>query len=217
METSTKKKRVVLVWDAPNLDMALSAILGNKPTPSDRPNFNALAKWLVNRASALDATAEGTVYTNVVRGAEDRIRPWIDALRIIGFSVFALPKVNNSDVDDNMVAALESAIAAGDVVELLIASGDRRAFDDVAARAIAAGISVNYLGFREFSAGVVSIPFIDLDEVEGMLSATLHRVSLTNLPDEGAILAPTGRLGEGNDPTRTVVSHGTAEQSVTAL
>jgi uncharacterized protein len=207
METSSKKNRVVLVWDAPNLDMALSALLGGKPAPADRPNFNALAKWLVKRAATVNGSAEGTVYTNVVRGAEDRIRPWVDALRIIGFAVFALPKVNNSDVDANMVAALETAITSGDVAEILIASGDRRAFDDVANRAIASGIQVSYLGFREFSAAAGTIPFIDLDEVEGMLSSTLVRVSLTNLPDDGAILAPTGRLGEGNDPTRLVASN----------
>ena len=204
METPTTKNRVVLVWDAPNLDMALSGLLGGRPTSADRPNFNALAKWLVNRAAAVDGTAEGTIFTNVVRGAEDRIRPWVDALRIIGFSVFALPKVNNSDVDANMVAALEAAIAAGDVSEILIASGDRRAFDDVATRAIAQGIKVSYLGFREFSGGPKLIPFIDLDEIEGMLSRNVVRVSLTNLPDAGAVLAPTGRLGEGHDPNRAV-------------
>lgn len=206
-KNATKSNRVILVWDAPNLDMALSNLIGGKPGPADRPNFNALAKWLVQRAATVNGAAEGTVYTNVIRGAEERIRPWVDALRIIGFSVFALPKVNNSDVDANMIAALEEAITAGNVHEILIASGDRRAFDDVAARAISAGIKVSYLGFREFSAATSTVPFIDLEEVEGMLSDTLNRVSLTNLPDEGAILAPTGRLGEGNDPTRTVSSH----------
>ncbi len=203
LSTQPKQNRVVLVWDAPNLDMALSNLIGGKPTPSDRPNFNALAKWLVRRAAHVNGSAEGTVYTNVVRGAEDRIRPWVDALRIIGFSVFALPKIENSDVDDTMVAAIEQAISDGNVDEILIASGDRRAFDDVAARAMAAGIKVHYLGFREFTATASIMPFIDLDEVEGMLSTSIVRASLTNLPDDGVMLAPLGRLGEGHEASRT--------------
>ena len=200
----SKKNRVVLIWDAPNLDMALSTLIGGKPTPADRPNFNALAKWIVARAAAVDGNAEGTVFTNVVRGAEHRIRPWVDALRIMGFNVFALPKIGNSDVDDNMVAMVEQAIIDGNVAEILIASGDRRAFDVVAARAIRAGIKVSYLGFQEFNSTTAVIPFIDLSEVEGMLSPTLFRISLNNLPDAGALLAPMGRLGEGNDNHQVV-------------
>ena len=38
-------KRVLLVWDAPNLDMGLGAILGGRPTAAHRPRFDALGRW----------------------------------------------------------------------------------------------------------------------------------------------------------------------------
>lgn len=34
--------RVLLVWDAPNLDMGLGSILGGRPTAAHRPRFDAL-------------------------------------------------------------------------------------------------------------------------------------------------------------------------------
>jgi len=36
-------RRVLLVWDAPNLDMGLGSILGGRPTAAHRPRFDALA------------------------------------------------------------------------------------------------------------------------------------------------------------------------------
>ena len=43
---SRHTKRVLLVWDAPNLDMGLGAILGGRPTAAYRPRFDALGRWL---------------------------------------------------------------------------------------------------------------------------------------------------------------------------
>ena len=36
--------RVLLVWDAPNLDMGLGSILGGRPTAAHRPRFDALGR-----------------------------------------------------------------------------------------------------------------------------------------------------------------------------
>ena len=48
-------KRVLLVWDAPNLDMGLGAILGGRPTAAHRPRFDALGRWLLARTAELAA------------------------------------------------------------------------------------------------------------------------------------------------------------------
>ena len=37
----------LLVWDAPNVDMTLSNVIGGRPTPSSRPRFDAVARWLL--------------------------------------------------------------------------------------------------------------------------------------------------------------------------
>ena len=45
--------RVLLVWDAPNLDMGLGSILGGRPTAAHRPRFDALGRWLLARTAEL--------------------------------------------------------------------------------------------------------------------------------------------------------------------
>ena len=47
--------RVLLVWDAPNLDMGLGSILGGRPTAAHRPRFDALGRWLLARTAELAA------------------------------------------------------------------------------------------------------------------------------------------------------------------
>ena len=44
---------LLLVWDAPNLDMGLGAILGGRPTAAYRPRFDAIGRWLLARDSEL--------------------------------------------------------------------------------------------------------------------------------------------------------------------
>ena len=50
-------RRVLLVWDAPNLDMGLGSILGGRPTAAHRPRFDALGRWLLARTAELAAGA----------------------------------------------------------------------------------------------------------------------------------------------------------------
>ena len=57
--------RVLLVWDAPNMDMSLGSLLGARPTSAFRPRFDAVGRWLLEVAGP-DATAEACVFTNVV-------------------------------------------------------------------------------------------------------------------------------------------------------
>ena len=46
---ASETQRVLLVWDAPNLDMGLGSILGRRPTALERPRFDALGRWLLAR------------------------------------------------------------------------------------------------------------------------------------------------------------------------
>lgn len=45
-ETAHRRRvlRVLLVWDAPNLDMGLGAIIGGRPSAENRPRFDALGR-----------------------------------------------------------------------------------------------------------------------------------------------------------------------------
>ena len=72
----------LLVWDAPNVDMTLSNVIGGRPTPSSRPRFDAVARWLL--AAAGDRDVEGTVVANVPPGGAVSMRGWIEAIRSFG-------------------------------------------------------------------------------------------------------------------------------------
>lgn len=113
--------RVLLVWDAPNLDMGLGSILGRRPTALERPRFDALGRWLLARTAEIVAgrpgistEPEATVFTNIAPGSAEVVRPWVDALRNVGFAVFAKPKVDeDSDVGAHRRALPRRARRAG--------------------------------------------------------------------------------------------------------
>ena len=127
--------RVLLVWDAPNLDMGLGSILGGRPTAAHRPRFDALGRWLLARTAELSADhpgvslePEATVFTNIAPGSADVVRPWVEALRNVGFAVFAKPKVDDdSDVDIDMLNHIALRRNEG-LAGVLVASADGQAF-----------------------------------------------------------------------------------------
>jgi putative heme uptake system protein len=206
--------RVLLVWDAPNLDMGLGAILGGRPTAAYRPRFDALGRWLLGRTAELSVGSSGpvepeaTVFTNIASGSADVVRPWVEALRNVGFAVFAKPKIDDdSDVDADMLAHI--ALRAGQGLSgLVVASADGQAFREPLEEIARTGVNVQVIGFREHASWAVTsqtLEFIDLEDIPGVFREPLPRVSLESLPDEGAWLQPfrplsallTGRSGQG--------------------
>ena len=197
---SRHTKRVLLVWDAPNLDMGLGAILGGRPTAAYRPRFDALGRWLLGRTAQISETQtatlepEATVFTNIAHGSADVVRPWVEALRNVGFAVFAKPKIDeDSDVDSDMLDHIDLRSRDHGLAGVMVASADGQAFR-VPLEAIAAtGVPVQVLGFREHASWAVAsetLEFVDLEDIPGVFREPLPRVSLDSLPDEGAWLQP---------------------------
>ncbi|MFB7876917.1 NYN domain-containing protein [Nocardia sp. NPDC056064] len=207
-------RRVLLVWDAPNLDMGLGAILGGRPTAAYRPRFDALGRWLLARTAELSAGTksrvepEATVFTNIAPGTADVVRPWVEALRNVGFAVFAKPKIDeDSDVDADMLAHIAMRERDG-LAGIMVASADGQAFREPLEAIAAKGIPAQVLGFREHASWAVTsdtLEFVDLEDIPGVFREPLPRVSLDSLPDEGAWLQPfrplsallTSRPGQG--------------------
>ncbi|MCG7596876.1 NYN domain-containing protein [Mycobacterium sp. C3-094] len=197
----TAPARVLLVWDAPNLDMGLGAILGGRPTAAHRPRFDALGRWLLARTADLSTqnptgTAlepEATVFTNIAPGSADVVRPWVEALRNVGFAVFAKPKIDeDSDVDSDMLAHIALRRGEG-LAGLIVASADGQAFrlplEDIARD----GIAVQVLGFREHASWALAsdtLEFVDLEDIPGVFREPLPRIGLDSLPEQGAWLQP---------------------------
>lgn len=197
-------QRVLLVWDAPNLDMGLGSILGGRPTAAHRPRFDALGRWLLGRTATVSQAvadadggpveAEATVFTNIAPGSADVVRPWVEALRNVGFAVFAKPKVDeDSDVDSDMLAHIALRRSEG-LAALLVASADGQAFrQPLEEIARSDGTPVAVLGFREHVSWALasdSLEFVDLEDVPGVFREPLPRIGLDSLPEQGAWLQP---------------------------
>ncbi len=193
-------RRVLLVWDAPNLDMGLGSILGRRPTALERPRFDALGRWLLARTAEVGATREdvsaepeATVFTNIAPGSADVVRPWVDALRNVGFAVFAKPKLDeDSDVDSDMLDHIAQRSAEG-LAALMVASADGQAFRQPLEEISRGGVPVQVLGFREHASWALAsdtLEFVDLEDIAGVFREPLPRIGLDSLPEKGAWLQP---------------------------
>ncbi|KAB1503192.1 NYN domain-containing protein [Corynebacterium sp. 320] len=192
-------RRVLLIWDAPNIDMGLGSILGGRPSPAHRPRFDAIGRWLVHRAEELSEDFDGeiepeaAVFTNIATGTADLVRPWVDALRNMGFAVFAKPKLNEyTDVDPDMLEHIELRREQGALDAVVVASADGRNFQSLLEE-LAEEMPVTVIGFEEHAAWATShesIEFVDLEDIPGVFREPLPRISLENLPAEGAWLQP---------------------------
>ena len=197
--------RVLLVWDAPNMDMSLGSLLGARPTSAFRPRFDAIGRWLLEVAGQ-DGLAEATVFTNVVPGSTDVVRPWVEALRNVGFAVFAKPKVtDDSDVDEDMLAHIRLRAEEGGLSHVVVASGDGRAFREPLEELVGKDVPVTVIGFREYANFALSsevIEFVDLEDIDGVFREPLPRMTLETLPDVGAWLPPFRSLRSLLEPRR---------------
>jgi putative heme uptake system protein len=193
-------RRVLLIWDAPNLDMGLGSILGRRPTALERPRFDALGRWLLARSAQVaapvqdvSAEPEATVFTNIAPGSADVVRPWVDALRNVGFAVFAKPKVDeDSDVDSDMLEHIARRYQEG-LAALVVASADGQAFRQPLEEIARGGVPVQVLGFREHASWALAsdtLEFVDLEDIAGVFREPLPRIGLDSLPEQGAWLQP---------------------------
>jgi uncharacterized protein len=188
----------LLVWDAPNIDATLAQVIGAKPTAANRPRYDAIARWLVQ--SAGDHEVEGAVFANVPPAAAHGMRGWVEAVRGLGFAVFARPKLHDrDDVDLDMLAHVRHRAASGRLQRLVVASGDGRNFLAPLEELAQGGVEVTVLSFFEvagYAAESPHIRFLDLEEVPGAFLQPLDRTRLDALPEAGAWLRPTRSLRE---------------------
>lgn len=189
--------RHLLVWDAPNIDMTLSNIIDGKPDPSTRPDLAVLARWLVDQAGPGDEV-EACIFVNVPTHLTGPLRGWVLWLLETGFRVFAKPKLDDSDVDDDMVDHLLDRKQDGDLEAVYVGSNDARNFLDPLLDLDEDGVDVHVLGFAEHASGLAQadeITFVDLETIAGLFASPLPRLTLENLPLDGQWFEPKGVLG----------------------
>ena len=136
---------------------------------------------------------EATVFTNIAPGSADVVRPWVEALRNVGFAVFAKPKIDeDSDVDSDMLDHIALRRSEG-LASVLVASADGQAFRQPLEDIARAGIPVQVLGFREHASWALAsdtLEFVDLEDIPGVFREPLPRIGLDSLPEQGAWLQP---------------------------
>jgi uncharacterized protein len=185
--------RRVLLWDAPNKDMCLSEVIGERASPGTRPDMGAVITWLVDRCGP-DDVLEAAVFANVARGFEGAMAGWVASLRHLGWAVFVKPKQHRrDDVDLEMARHLDRRFNQGRLREVVLASHDAKAFAEPLARLARAGVGVAVLGFREragFAADHPDLDFVDLEDVPGAFARPLPRTNLFDLPSTGRWFAP---------------------------
>ncbi|WP_345771959.1 NYN domain-containing protein [Geodermatophilus sabuli] len=193
----------LLIWDAPNIDMTLSTVIGARPTAASRPRFDAIAAWFVEGAgdpAAPDAPeVEACVFANIppVVGTLQR---WVEALRSFGFAVFARPKLQpDDDIDQDMLDHIAVRQHSHRLRRLIVFSGDGRNFAEPLEELARSGTQVVVVAFSEVAGYAISsdlIEFIDIEDVPGAFAVPLDRVRLDALPPDGAWLRPTRGLRE---------------------
>ncbi len=190
---------VLLVWDAPNVDMSLSETIGRRPDASTRPRFDAVGRWLVGEAERLDAEAEAAIFVNVPAEGARTMTPFVHTMRTLGFSVFAKPKLApGDDIDDELCGHVLHRLEEGHLAAVYVASMDGRAVGEPLRAVAGAGVPATVLGFAEFGGWVEPVPgveFLDLEDLPGVFDPPLERETLFRLPPEGRWLRPLGPLG----------------------
>lgn len=181
----------LLLWDAPNMDMTLSTLIGGKPTPRQRPNLGVLFEWFGNGGAGTDE-CEAAVFVNVPTHLAERMTGWVMWLNETGYRVFAKPKDGGSDIDEDLRARLHGT-DPGELAEVVLASHDAKAFLDDCETLAGKGVVVTVIGFRELAprfARSESVRFLDLDQIPGLFDEPPPRVRLDALPPEGRWFEP---------------------------
>jgi uncharacterized protein len=117
----------------------------------------------------------------------------VEALRNVGFAVFAKPKIDDdSDVDADMLNHIAVRHREG-LAGVLVASADGQAFRQPLENIARSGVAVQVLGFREHASWALAsdtLDFVDLEDIPGVFREPLPRVGLDSLPEQGAWLQP---------------------------
>ncbi|MCF6746280.1 NYN domain-containing protein [Blastococcus sp. KM273128] len=191
----------LLIWDAPNIDMTLSTVIGARPTAASRPRFDAIAAWFVEGAgdpASTDAPdVEACVFANIPP-QPGTLQRWVEALRGFGYSVFARPKSQpDDDIDQDMLDHIAVRRHSHRLRRLVVFSGDGRNFAEPLEDLARHGTEVVVVAFSEvagYAIGSDLLQFIDIEDVPGAFVEPLDRVRLDALPPDGAWLRPTRSL-----------------------
>jgi len=132
------------------MDMSLGSLLGARPTSRSGPRFDAVGRWLLELAG--DGVAEACVFTNVTSGSTEVVRPgWRRCATSASRVRQAERSPRTATSTPNMLEHIELRRGEGDLAQVVVASGDGRAFRTPLESLVRDGIDVTVIGFREYA------------------------------------------------------------------
>jgi uncharacterized protein len=172
----------LLIWDAPNIDMTLSTVIGARPTAASRPRFDAIAAWFVEGAGDPGAPGapdvEACVFANIPP-QPGSLQRWVEALRGFGYSVFARPKSQpDDDIDQDMLDHIAVRAHSHQLRKLLVFSGDGRNFAEPLEDLVRQGTHVTVVAFSEVAGYAIGSDLLEsAGRSRGLVGASPHGVS----------------------------------------
>ena len=192
----------LLIWDAPNIDMTLSTVIGARPTAASRPRFDAIAAWFVEGAG--DPARAGRRRRRGVRlrqhPAASSARCSAGWRRCAGSGSRSSPGPRRS----RTTTSTRTCSTTSPCARTATGSGGWSSSPATAATSpirwsssSARGTHVVVVAFSEVAGYAISsdlLEFIDIEDVPGAFVEPLDRVRLDALPPDGAWLRPTRSL-----------------------
>lgn len=183
------------VIDVPNIDMALTHLLGRQPGRAERPDWRAVRAWLGRRAEG--SKLEVAAFLNIRQGpgATAQAR-WVEFLRReLGFAVYAKPRRADSDIDGDMLDHIALREREGVLARLVVFSDDAANFvcPLQALRERQPGLEVIVSGFWELAGRLPEqdgLEFVDLEDIPQAIGVALGRTRLDTVPPEGMWFPP---------------------------
>lgn len=201
--------RRILVWDTPNMDMALGQILGRTPIATERPNMGSVINWFVGRCGEDEPIA--CIFVNIPPGevSNPKFHGWLRYLSTQGFSIFAKPKGANGDgdIDDDMLRFIRDR-RGDDTAEVIVASHDAACFNDLIGELTAAGVKSTVVGYSELVNGYdlsgKQAGFIELEAIPGVFAHSLPRhINIWHLPADGIFFEASGKPARNSRSNRS--------------
>jgi len=191
---ATPRQLTMLIWDAPNIDMELSRLIGGRPTRAQRPEAGPLGEWLLDQTAG---EISATVFVNVTRDEDiDAKKRWLHHLKQSGFDVYPKPKYqDDDDVDEAMVAAINEH--RSQLARLVLMSHDRERFAPLVEELLGEGVDVSPLvlcDLDRWPAGCTPVHLYDLPGV--VKERPVQFTDFNSLPREGVLLKSPRPLNE---------------------
>ena len=160
----------LLVWDAPNIDMTLSNVIGAKPSPASRPRFDAIARWFVHHAPRTGTSRAASSPTS----RPPRPPACAAGSRRSARSATRCSPSPSCTRTTTSTSTCSSTSPTGPpqrrLTRLIVASGDGRNFLEPLEDLARSGVQVVVLSFSEVAGYAMEsdlLTFLDLEDVPG--------------------------------------------------